>query len=155
MGDNLNAIFNPQTKRLLIWIGILLAVALVIAIVAGLIKRLFKSIGGGDEGSGNMDSNGNPILSQSQKRLADDLKEASGWSLTPCYELRCKTLQAIADLPEPQLLELATYYKQTYSTTLNDVLDSFYVSGCCFEKAEQVVEAKLEALKQRVKKMGV
>jgi hypothetical protein len=155
MGDNLNAVFNPATKKLLIWIGVLLAVALVIAIVAGLVKRLFRNIGGTDSGADDGNQDGSPVLSKSQQRLADDLKEASGWSFTPCYELRCKTLLAIADLPEPQLTELATYYKETYGSTIGEVMDSFYVSGCCFQKAEQVVEAKLEALKGRVKKMGI
>ena len=95
------------------------------------------------------------LLPQNLKKLADDLKSSSGWSMLPCNSLRCDTLAGLAELPNNQLQGVALYYKTMYGATLRETFDSFYVSGCCFRDGSSVLDAKLEALQDRVKTLNI
>ncbi|MBL7797923.1 MAG: hypothetical protein JNJ90_15625 [Saprospiraceae bacterium] len=157
-------VFNPATQRTLLRIGLFLAVGLAVTlIVVFLIRLVKKSAASGSTDNGNGGNNGNgsnpdgtPVapLPQNLKRLADDLKQATGWTFI-CNELRCDTILAIAELPDAQLIQLAAYYKSMYNGTLRATFDSFYVSGCCFKDAGDVVDAKLKSIQQRVKNLNL
>ncbi|MCB0534432.1 MAG: hypothetical protein KDD14_19685 [Saprospiraceae bacterium] len=158
-------VFNPATQRTLLRTGLLLAIGLVIVLVVVFVIRLFKktaAVSGsppsqnGSDGKviTNPDGTPAPALPQSLKRLADDLKEASGW-IFMCDELRCDTILAMAELPDTQLAQLGGHYKSLYSQTLRETFDSFYLSGCCFRDADKVVDAKLKNIQERVKKLNV
>ena len=157
-------VFNPATQRTLLRIGLFLAVGLaVVLIVVFVIRLVKKSAASGSTDNGNGGNNGNgsnpdgtPVapLPQNLKRLADDLKQATGWTFI-CNELRCDTILAIAELPDAQLIQLAAYYKSMYNGTLRATFDSFYVSGCCFKDAGDVVDAKLKSIQDRVKNLNI
>lgn len=155
MANVVQQVFNPGTQKTLVRIGLVFGVVLVLAIVVGLVIRLFKKASGGSEETG-IKPDGTPgTMGNNLKRLADDLKNASGFLWTVCSDLRCKTLLALAELPESQLTEVSQHYQATYGSTLNQVLEGFTLSGCCFQDAPDVVDAKLEALQKRVKNMGI
>ncbi|MCC6463232.1 MAG: hypothetical protein IT260_22375 [Saprospiraceae bacterium] len=157
-------VFNPATLRTLLRIGLFLAVGLAVTLIVVFVIRLVKkSAAGSNPTKGNGGNNGNgsnpdgtPVapLPQNLKRLADDLKQATGWTLI-CNELRCDTILAIAELPDAQLIPLAAYYKSMYGATLRATFDSFYVSGCCFKDAGDVVDAKLKSIQDRVKNLNI
>ena len=157
-------VFNPATQRTLLRTGLLLAISLVIVLAVVFAIRLFKktaAVGGsppGQTGGGpvvtNPDGTPAPALPQNLKRLADDLKEASGWVFM-CHDLRCDTILAIAELPDAQLTQLGGHYKSLYGQTLRETFDGFYLSGCCFRDAGKVVDAKLKNIQERVKKLNV
>jgi|GEM_PF-4913492 len=161
MASSPNAIqqvFNPNTQRILLRVGLYLGIAIVLALVVALIIKLFKSATGSgttDTGSG-VNADGTPATTPSNiKRLADDLNATSGWFFGPCYAKRCDTILAMAELPDSQLLQMGKYYQDTYSKKMKDVFASFTFSGCCFRDAESVVEAKLAAVQQKVKALDV
>lgn len=152
-------VFNPGTQRALIRIGLFLAVGLVLVLVVVFSIRLFKkSATNGQTGKGNgngANPDGTPTtLPQNLKRLADDLKQATDWTFI-CNSLRCDTILAMAELPDTQLVQLGAYFKSMYNGTLRETFDSFYVSGCCFKDAGDVVDAKLKSIQQRVKNLNV
>jgi hypothetical protein len=157
-------VFNPATQRTLLRIGLFLTVGLAVTLIVVFVIRLVKksaTIGSADKGnSGNNGNGSNPDgtpvapLPQNLKRLADDLKQATGWTFI-CNELRCDTILAIAELPDAQLIQLAAYYKSMYGGTLRATFDGFYVSGCCFKDAGDVVDAKLKSIQQRVKNLNL
>ena len=159
-------VFNPATQRTLLRIGLFLAVGLAVTLIVVFVIRLVKKSaarGSTDKGNGGNNGNGSgsnpdgtPVapLPQNLKRLADDLKQATGWTFI-CNELRCDTILAIAELPDAQLIQLAAYYKSMYNGTLRATFDSFYVSGCCFKDAGDVVDAKLKSIQQRVKNLNL
>jgi hypothetical protein len=157
-------VFNPATQRTLLRIGLALAVALAVLLLVVFGLRLFKktSTPAGNAGSGNdpgsgsdTNADGTPAtLPQHLKRLADDLRESTGWSFV-CNDLRCDTILAMAELPDAQLIQLGAYYKAMYENTLRGVFDSFYVSGCCFRDAGNVVDAKLKNIQERVKRLNI
>ena len=157
-------VFNPATQRTLLRIGLFLAVGLAVTLIVVFVIRLVKksaASGSTDKGNGGNNGNGSnpdgtPVapLPQNLKRLADDLKQATGWTFI-CNELRCDTILAIAELPDAQLIQLAAYYKSMYGATLRATFDGFYVSGCCFRDAGNVVDAKLKSIQQRVKNLNL
>ena len=158
-------VFNPATQRTLLRIGLALAVALAVLLTVVFALRLFKkkttTTAGGNSGNGNTpggsdtNADGTPAtLPQHLKRLADDLRESTGWSFV-CNDLRCDTILAMAELPDAQLIQLGAYYKAMYQNTLRGVFDSFYVSGCCFRDAGNVVDAKLKNIQERVKRLNI
>jgi hypothetical protein len=157
-------VFNPATQRTLLRIGLFLAVGLAVTLIVVFVIRLVKKSaanGSTDKGNGGNNGNGSnpdgtPVapLPQNLKRLADDLKQATGWTFI-CNELRCDTILAIAELPDAQLIQLAAYYKSMYGGTLRATFDGFYVSGCCFKDAGDVVDAKLKSIQQRVKNLNL
>ena len=157
-------VFNPATQRTLLRIGLFLAVGLAVTLIVVFVIRLVKkSAASGSTDKGNGGNNGNganpdgtPVapLPQNLKRLADDLKQATGWTFI-CNELRCDTILAIAELPDAQLIQLAAYYKSMYGATLRATFDGFYVSGCCFRDAGNVVDAKLKSIQDRVKNLNI
>ena len=159
-------VFNPATQRTLLRIGLFLAVGLAVTLIVVFVIRLVKksaASGSTDNGNGGNNGNGNgsnpdgtPVapLPQNLKRLADDLKQATGWTFI-CNELRCDTILAIAELPDAQLIQAAAYYKSMYGGTLRETFDSFYVSGCCFRDAGNVVDAKLKSIQDRVKNLNI
>ena len=157
-------VFNPATQRTLLRIGLFLAVGLAVTLIVVFVIRLVKksaASGSTDKGNGGNNGNGSnpdgtPVapLPQNLKRLADDLKQATGWTFI-CNELRCDTILAIAELPDAQLIQLAAYYKSMYNGTLRATFDSFYVSGCCFRDAGNVVDAKLKSIQDRVKNLNI
>ncbi len=158
-------VFNPATQRTLLRTGLLLVIGLVIVLAVVFAIRLFKktaAVGGsppGQTGGGgpvvtNPDGTPAPTLPQNLKRLADDLKEATGW-IFMCDDLRCDTILAIAELPDAQLTQLGGHYKSLYGQTLRETFDGFYLSGCCFRDAGKVVDAKLKNIQERVKKLNV
>ena len=121
-------VFNPATQRALLRIGLFLAVGLALVLIVVFVVRLVKksaASGSTDKGNGGNNGNGSgsnpdgtPVapLPQNLKRLADDLKQATGWTFI-CNELRCDTILAIAELPDAQLIQLAAYYKSMYGAT--------------------------------------
>jgi hypothetical protein len=157
-------VFNPATQRSLLRIGLFLAVGLAVTLIVVFVVRLVKkssTSGNADKGNGGNNGNGSnpdgtPVapLPQNLKRLADDLKQATGWTFI-CNDLRCDTILAIAELPDAQLIQLAAYYKFMYGTSLRETFDSFYISGCCFKDAGDVVDAKLKSIQQRVKNLNL
>jgi len=159
-------VFNPATQRTLLRIGLFLAVALVLVlIVVFVIRMVKKSATGSDKPDTNTGTNTGsstpnpdgtpaPTLPQNLKRLADDLKQATGWTFI-CNDLRCDTILAMAELPDAQLIQLAAYYKSMYGATLRATFDSFFVSGCCFRDAAGVVDAKLKSTQARVKNLNI
>ena len=157
-GNAIQQVFNPATQRLLIRVGLFLLVGLAIALAVMFVLRLFKKTPGNQGGNtqgGTTNQDGTPAtMPLNLKRLADDLKESSGWSII-CNSLRCDTILAIAELPDGQLVQLGVYYKSMYAQTLRETFDSFYISGCCFKDAGDVVDAKLKSIQQRVKNLGI
>ncbi|MEZ4941827.1 MAG: hypothetical protein R3D58_13185 [Saprospiraceae bacterium] len=151
-------VFNPSMQRTLIRIGLVLLVGLTIVLTIVFAIRLFKKnqSSGQQNGNGGVNQDGTPgtPLPENIKRLADDLKEVSGWVIL-CDELRCNTILAIAELPDTQLRQLGGYYKSMYGQTLRETFDSFYLSGCCFKDAGKVVDAKLKNIQERVKKINI
>ena len=157
-------VFNPATQRTLLRIGLFLAVGLALVLIVVFVVRLVKksaASGSADKGNGGNNGNGsNPDgtpatpLPQNLKRLADNLKQATGWTFI-CNDLRCDTILAMAELPDPQLIQLAAYYKSMYGATLRASFDGFYVSGCCFRDAGNVVDAKLKSIQDRVKNLNI
>ena len=157
-------VFNPATQRALLRIGLFLAVGLAIVLIVVFVIRLVKkSRAGGNPDKGKGSTNGNganpdgtPVapLPQNLKRLADDLKQATGWTFI-CNSLRCDTILAMAELPDAQLIQAAVYFKSMYGATLRATFDSFYVSGCCFRDAGNVVDAKLKSIQDRVKNLNI
>ncbi len=159
-------VFNPATQRTLLRIGLFLAVGLALTLIVVFVIRLVKKSAasgstdkgkGGNSGIGNgSNPDGTPVapLPQNLKRLADELKQATGWTFI-CNELRCDTILAIAELPDAQLIQLAAYYKSMYNGTLRATFDGFYVSGCCFKDAGDVVDAKLKSIQDRVKNLNI
>ena len=159
-------VFNPATQRNLLRIGLFLAVGLAVTLIVVFVIRLVKksaASGSTDKGNGGNNGNGNgsnpdgtPVapLPQNLKRLADDLKQATGWTFI-CNELRCDTILAMAELPDAQLIQLGGYYKSMYGATLRASFDGFYVSGCCFRDAGNVVDAKLKSIQDRVKNLNI
>ena len=157
-------VFNPATQRTLLRIGLFLAVGLAVTLIVVFVVRLIKkpaSGGNTDKGSGGGNGNasnpdGTPVvpLPQNLKRLADDLKQATGWTFI-CNDLRCDTILAMAELPDAQLIQVAAYFKSMYGATLRATFDSFYVSGCCFRDAGNVVDAKLKSIQDRVKNLNI
>jgi len=133
---------------------------LIVVFVVRLVKKSTASGSNVDDGKGNGGSIPNPdgtpapTLPQNLKRLADDLKQATGWTFI-CNDLRCDTILAMAELPDAQLIQLATYYKSMYGATLRATFDSFFVSGCCFRDAAGVVDAKLKSTQARVKSLNI
>ena len=83
-------VFNPATQRTLLRIGLFLAVGLAVTLIVVFVIRLVKkSAANGSSDKGNGGNNGNgpnpdgtPVapLPQNLKRLADDLKQATGWT---------------------------------------------------------------------------
>jgi len=152
-------VFNQGTQKALIRVGLFLVVGLAIALAVMFVLRLFKKTPGNQAGNtpGGTTTNqdGTPAtIPLNLKRLADDLKESSGWSIL-CNSLRCDTILAIAEVPDTQLAQLGAYYKAMYAKTLRETFDSFYISGCCFKDAGDVVDAKLKSIQQRVKNLGI
>ena len=159
-------VFNPATQRTLLRIGLFLAVGLAVVLIVVFVIRLVKksaASGSTDKGNGGNNGNGNgsnpdgtPVapLPQNLKRLADELKQATGWTFI-CNDLRCDTILAMAELPDAQLIQLAAYYKSMYGATLRATFDSFFVSGCCFRDAAGVVDAKLKTIQARVKNLNI
>ncbi|MBK8968636.1 MAG: hypothetical protein IPM36_18600 [Lewinellaceae bacterium] len=157
-------VFNPSMQRALIRIGLALLVVLVVVLTVVFAIRLFKKTGqvqqqpqndgGGTNPDGTPGSAPGAPLPENIKRLADDLKEASGWIIM-CSDLRCDTILAIAELPDTQLRQLAAHYKSMYGQTLKETFDSFYLSGCCFKDAGKVVDAKLKNIQERVKRLNI
>lgn len=157
-------VFNPATQRTLLRIGLFLAVGLAVTLIVVFVVRLAKNSaasGSADKGNGGNNGNGSnpdgtPVapLPQNLKRLADDLKQASGWTFI-CNSLRCDTILTMAELPDAQLIQLAAYYKSMYNATLRTTFDGFYVSGCCFRDAGNVVDAKLKSIQDRVKNLNI
>ncbi len=151
-------VFNPNTQRILLRVGLYLGIAIVLSLIVALIIKLFKSATGSgtaDTGSG-VNADGTPTTTPSNiKRLADDLKATSGWFFPPCWAKRCDTILAMAELPDSQLLQMGQYYQATYSEKMVDVFASFTFSGCCFKSAESVVEAKLTQVQERVTRLNV
>lgn len=158
-GNAIQQVFNPATQRLLLRVGLFLVVGLVIALVVMFVVRLFKSPegsqGGNAQGGGATNQDGTPVtMPQNLKKLADDLKESSGWSIL-CNSLRCDTILAMAELPDAQLMSMGAYYKAMYAKTLRETFDGFYISGCCFKDAGDVVDAKLKSIQERVKRLSI
>ena len=159
-------VFNPATQRTLLRIGLFLAVGLAVTLIVVFVIRLVKksaASGSTDKGNGGNNGNGSgsnpdgtPVtpLPQNLKRLADELKQTTGWTFI-CNDLRCDTILAIAELPDAQVIQLAAYYKSMYNGTLRATFDSFYVSGCCFKDAGNVVDAKLKSIQDRVKNLNI
>lgn len=158
-GNAIRQVFNPATQRLLIRVGLFLVVGLAIALVVIFVMRLFKAPTGnqsaGNNTGGSTNQDGTPVtMPQNLKKLADDLKESSGWSIL-CNSLRCDTILAMAELPDAQLTQMGAYYKAMYAKTLRETFDSFYISGCCFKDAGEVVDAKLKSIQERVKRLSI
>ena len=157
-------VFNPATQRTLLRIGLFLAVGLALVLSVVFVVRLVKksaASGSADKGNGGNNGNGsNPDgtpatpLPQNLKRLADELKQATGWTFI-CNDLRCDTILAMAELPDAQLIQLGGYYKSMYGATLRATFDGFYVSGCCLRDAGNVVDAKLKSIQDRVKNLNI
>ena len=161
----LQQVFNPATQRTLLRLGLFLAVALAVVLIAVFVVRLVKKPAAGGKTPGGTDGAIGPILNpdgtpaapalpQHLKRLADDLKQATGWTFI-CNDLRCDTILAMAELPDTQLIQLGAYYKSMYQNTLRSTFGSFYVSGCCFRDAGSVVDAKLRSIQDRVKNLNI
>lgn len=159
-------VFNPATQRTLLRIGLFLAVGLAVTLIVVFVVRMAKKpavSGSIDKGNGSNNSSssganpdGTPAmpLPQNLKRLADDLKQATGWTFI-CNDLRCDTILAMAELPDAQLIQLGGYYKSMYGATLRATFDGFFVSGCCFRDAGNVVDAKLKSIQARVKNLNI
>lgn len=154
-------VFNPATQRALLRTGLLLTVGLVIALAVALAIRMLRKMadkGGPANTAGgaatNPDGTPAPVLPQNLRRLADDLKQATGWTFI-CNNLRCDTILAMAELPDAQLVQLAAYFQSMYGQTLRNTFDGFYLSGCCLRDAGQVVDAKLKNIQERVAKLNI
>lgn len=157
-------VFNPATQRTLLRIGLFLAVGLALTLIVVFVVRFVKkpaasssadtNTGNGNNSNPNPDGTPAAALPQNLKRLADDLKQATGWTFI-CNDLRCDTILAMAELPDAQLIQLAGYYKSMYGATLRATFDSFFVSGCCFRDAAGVVDAKLKSIQNRVKNLNI
>lgn len=161
MASAIQQVFDPKTNRLLIRFGIILVVAVVAGIAIAFVAKLFNQNskkGGGSTGNTsatNPDGTPNPLaVSEAIKKLARDLYDSSGFTVL-CNSTRCQTLLAMAELENQQLITLGKYYKDAHGKTLQQTLDSFYVSGCCLQDAPDVVDAKLEQLQQKVEMLNI